>query len=54
MTNGEAALSNSNSHSNSQAQDAAFFVFPELSALKEVSYRLTLTLFEVVGQSAQR
>lgn len=30
-------------------QDAGFFVFPDLSVRTEGSYRLKLTLFEVIG-----
>jgi hypothetical protein len=30
-------------------EDAGFFVFPDLSVRTEGSYRLKLTLFEVVG-----
>jgi len=32
-----------------QARDAGFFVFPDLSVRTEGTYRLKLTLFEVVG-----
>ncbi|KIJ41917.1 hypothetical protein M422DRAFT_171624, partial [Sphaerobolus stellatus SS14] len=34
-------------------QDAGFFVFPDLSVRTEGSYRLKLTLFEVIGSSGQ-
>ena len=32
-----------------QARDAGFFVFPDLSVRTEGTYRLKLTLFEVIG-----
>jgi hypothetical protein len=35
-------------------QDAGFFVFPDLSVRTEGSYRLKLTLFEVVGHTVQQ
>ena len=36
-----------------QARDAGFFVFPDLSVRTEGTYRLKLTLFEVVGPTVQ-
>lgn len=35
--------------SENQNEDAGFFVFPDLSVRTEGSYRLKLSLFEVVG-----
>ena len=35
--------------SENRGEDAAFFVFPDLSVRMEGSYRLKLSLFEVVG-----
>ena len=35
--------------SNGQSRDAGFFVFPDLSVRTEGTYRLKLTLFEVIG-----
>ena len=37
-----------------QNQDAGFFVFPDLSVRTEGSYRLKLSLFEVVGSALDR
>ncbi|KAF9649567.1 hypothetical protein BDM02DRAFT_1814795 [Thelephora ganbajun] len=39
--------------SENRGEDAAFFVFPDLSVRMEGSYRLKLSLFEVVGTSVR-
>ncbi|KAJ3914542.1 hypothetical protein F5877DRAFT_92676 [Lentinula edodes] len=46
--------SNPGGHPQHGNEDAGFFVFPDLSVRTEGSYRLKLSLYEVVGQKVPR
>ncbi|KAJ6492759.1 velvet factor-domain-containing protein [Mycena vitilis] len=53
-TSANSSTTNSNGNGNAPpASDAGFFVFPDLSVRTEGSYRLKLSLFEVVGNDVR-